>query len=573
MLNDNEHTGEAHFDAVRDGLIGNQIVLETPFGQRPILYADYTASGRNCRQVETQISRLNAMYANPHTQDSATGRASSSWLKEAEHTIKHAVNAGPDDHVICCGFGATGAVHKLQEILGVGIPPASREFVRSALAPALGPRGSEVVDASLRNACPVVFVGPYEHHSNELSWREGAADVVQIGLNEAGEIDLLHLQRELCNPLYTDRVRIGAFSAASNVTGIKTDVIRLSKILHDHGAVLVLDCAASAPYLPVDMHPADEPDSWLDAVYFSPHKFVGGPGSCGVLVFNERLYRRDLPPTQCAGGTVRYVWKHGHDFIENVEARESAGTPGVPQIIRAALSLKLQAEVGLEAIAAREHWALSKALTAWKSRPEIKILGPCDADKQIGIVSFNISDPRGQDLHPRFVTTLLSDLFGIQTRAGCSCAGPYGHDLLGIDDTTTLNIRDAVLGGNAGLRPGWCRVSLHWVMSDAEIDYLIDAVEFVARDGWLFLQNYSFDPATGMWEYCDNRPAETCCFPTHLLSEPDREPDSQPEDRALLFKQTMEHAIQTAERLKRSKTGRSGVLDRDLEPVRYFSLP
>jgi selenocysteine lyase/cysteine desulfurase len=573
MSNDNENTGEAHFKDVREALTGNQIVLETPFGKRPIVYADYTASGRASHQVEAHISRLNAMYANPHTQDSATGRASSDWLRQAERTIKRSVNAGPDDHVICCGSGATGAVHKLQEILGVGIPPASRDFIRSALAPTLGPRGGEVVEASLRAASPVIFIGPYEHHSNELSWRESSAEIVQIGLSEDGQIDLLHLQRELCNPLYTGRIRIGAFSAASNVTGIKTDVNKLSRILHSHDAILVLDCAASAPYLPIDMHPQDAPDSALDAVYFSPHKFVGGPGSCGVLVFNDRLYRDDLPPTQCAGGTVRYVWKHGHDFIEDVEARESAGTPGVPQIVRAALAMKLQAEVGLDAIAAREHWALNKAFSAWKPNAAIKILGPADADKQIGIVSFNVSDPRGQDLHPRFVTTLLSDLFGIQSRAGCSCAGPYGHDLLDIDDTMTLDIRDAVLDGNAGLRPGWCRVSLHWVMSDAEIEYLIDAVEFIARDGWLFLQNYNFDPVTGMWDSCEKRPPETCCFPSQILDDPGTQPVREDKDRGALFRHALEQAERLAARLGQNQTPGSGVLDEALEPVRYFTLP
>ena len=499
-------------------MIGRDAMLTTPFGERLMVYADYTASGRALRQVETQIERLSGLYANPHTVDSATGRASAAWMHQAEAIIRQAVNAGPQDCLIACASGATGAIHKLQEILGLAIAPASRDRIGSAIAGRLGPDGRQTIEDALAADCPVIFVGPYEHHSNELSWRESLGEVVTIGLAPDGGIDLAHLEAALRNPRWLGRRRIGAFSAASNVTGIKSDVIALARLLHAHDAILCLDSAASAPYLPIDMHPAAAPDAWIDAVYFSPHKFIGGPGACGILLFNEALYRRDLPPTQSAGGTVRYVTKTGHDFIEEIEPRERAGTPGVPQLVRAALALQAQAEIGHEEIGRLEHAALERAMSHWGQNPQIDILGEAAPDRRIGIVSFNLLNPQGEILHPRLVTTLLNDLFGIQSRAGCSCAGPYGHDLLGIDAAQSEAIRAAVLGGEAGLRPGWCRVSLHWVMEAEEVDYLIRAVEFLAAEGWRFAPLYAFDTAHGAWRWRGLAPVEPVCFDEALVA-------------------------------------------------------
>lgn len=557
---------------VRENVIGAADDLVTPFGRRPLLYADYTASGRGVQQIEDHLARLGAVYANPHTQDSATGRASGAWLKDAERIIKRAVNAGPEDCLIACGSGATGAVHKLQEILGLVVPPASRERMLGSLADVLGSDDVRKVETALKADCPVVFVGPYEHHSNELSWRESLAEVVMVGLDSDGGIDYAQLERELCDPAYLGRQRIGAFSAGSNVTGVKTDVVRLAKLLHAHDTILCLDCAASAPYLPIDMHPAGEPDAAIDAVYFSPHKFVGGPGSAGLLLFNQALYRSDLPPTQCAGGTVRYVWKDGHDFIEGTEARERAGTPGVPQVARAALALQLQSQVGHDVIEAREHAALHKAFDVWQGHDAIEILGEQDPDRRIGIVSFNIRDPHGDVLHPRLVTVLLNDLFGIQSRAGCSCAGPYGHALLDIDDSHTQKIRDAVLDGHAGMRPGWCRVSLHWLMSDAEIDYLIEAVTFIADQGWRFMSLYAFDSASGAWNWRGEAVESPQTLPEDVMA-PLRTTLRDATPRPDRFRQTLETARETAGRLQACEEKSFGCLCEDLEPVRYFSVP
>ena len=560
---------------IRKSMMGHDACLETPFGSRPLLYADYTASGRNLTLVEQQMQRLASIYANPHTQDSATGRASGQWLKEAEATIKAAVNAGPNDCLIACGAGATGAVHKLQEILGVALPPNSREQVFNAVAGELGPRGRELVDESLRKHSPVVFIGPYEHHSNELSWRESLAEVISIGLTPDGQIDLQQLKRELCNPDHVGRFKLGAFSAASNVTGVRTDVAALAKLLHAHGAILCLDCAASAPYLKIDMHPENDPQARVDVVYFSPHKFVGGPGACGVLVFDKAIYREDLPPTQSAGGTVKYVWKDGHDFIDDVEARESAGTPGVPQIVRAALALQLQAEIGLDTIARREHAALKTAFACWQRHDRIHVLGPQCPNARIGIVSFNIDDPRGGVIHPRLVTVLLNDLFGIQSRAGCSCAGPYGHDLLNIDAEQTRHIRKAVLNGNAGVRPGWCRVSLHWTMDEDDIDYLVKAVEFIADHGWKFVDLYDFNPACGQWSWRGDcfEPVAEQGFPATLLGEQPTQPTASTDKRSSLYRDAMLAAHDQADALAKTSGHPSGQFNNELERVRFFTLP
>ncbi|WP_203291762.1 aminotransferase class V-fold PLP-dependent enzyme [Maricaulis parjimensis] len=539
-----ETTAARALETLRKGLSGTGQTLTTPFGLRPFLYADYTASGRVYEPIEHVMAGLAADYANPHTEDSATGRASNAWMREAEKRIKRAVNAGPQDCLLACASGATGAIHKFQEILGLAVPPASRK--------ALGV-------AADRRADTVVFLGPYEHHSNELSWRESLAETVSIPLDEEGGIDLAALAAELADPRHAGKRKIGAFSAASNVTGVKSDVRALARLLHAHDAILCLDCAASAPYLPIDVHPSGDPEARIDAVYFSPHKFIGGPGSCGLLLFHAALYDATLPPTQSAGGTVRYVWPDGHDFIEDIEARERAGTPGVPQLVRAALALQLQAEIGHALIARREHAALEAAFEAWQAHPRIEILGPQDPSRRIGIVAFNLRDSHGGVVPPRLVTRLLNDLFGIQSRAGCSCAGPYGHALLGLDEAATQAIRQQVLAGETGARPGWCRVSLHWAMTSKEVQYLIEAVLLLADHAARLASQYVCDAITGGWQHSQDRP-ETGCFPVSLLCEtgsPACAPAKRLDETAIA--RLREHALEDARALAETLSVGAGI--------------
>jgi len=555
---------------LREQTIGADSPIDTVFGRRLMVYCDYTASGRSLLFAERYLQGLLQGYANTHTEDDVTGRSMSRLLHEAEHAIKSAVNAGPDGRIVACGTGATGAVDKLQQILGVALPPATRRQLDGHLEACIGERQAARFREHCRTHQPVVFVGPYEHHSNEISWRQGLATVVAVDLAADGSVDLDHLRRRLRDPAYHGRPRIGSFSAASNVTGMRTPVHEIASLLHRHDAVACFDYAASGPYVDIDMNPGG--DGWLDAVFVSPHKFLGGPGSSGILVFNERLYRRDLPPTVAGGGTVDYVSPEDQDFISDVEEREKAGTPGILQTLRAALAFEIKRAVSVERIEARESALLAKVLAAWTATDGIEILGNPDPSRRIGIVSFNLRDPRGGHLHPKFVTALLNDLFGIQSRAGCSCAGPYGHRLLGIDACTSEQYRAWVRKGYHGIKPGWCRISLHFAMDDVEVDYVIAAVRFVARSGHRLLPLYGFDPVTGAWRHREDaeRPppfsleAALRAAPLHSTALPAAE-------RASLFAGYLDEARRLAERLGEPAGRPASVLDGQFGELQFFT--
>ncbi len=565
---------------LREQIIGADATFATPYGERLMVYCDYTASGRCLRLIEDYLQGLQEIYANTHTEDDITGRSMSRLLHEAEAAIKAAVNAGPQGRLIACGTGATGAIDKLQQILGIALPPATRAALDELLAGYLGER-TEAFSAHLEASQPVVFVGPYEHHSNEISWRLGLASVVEVGLDAEGGIDLAELERLLELPEYRHRRRIGSFSAASNVTGMRSDVYALATVLHRHGAIACFDYAAAAPYVAIDMNPpprAPGDDPAIDAVFLSPHKFLGGPGASGILVFNERLYRADLAPSVSAGGTVDYVGPDDQDFIADIEEREKAGTPGVLQTLKAALAFQVKERVGIEAIEARERELTARALRRWAEEDAIEVLGHPDPGRRIGILSFNVRDPHGGYLHPKLVTALLNDLFGIQSRAGCSCAGPYGHRLLAIDRPTSQRYRQAVRSGHCGLKPGWCRLGLHYVMDDAEADYVIEAVRFVARHGHLFLPEYRFELATGTWTHR----RETARLPEFGLAEALRSarpagPGLGPRLRAQLYRHYLAEARGWAERLGRQRpeaaVPRLTRLPGELGELQFFTLP
>jgi len=565
------------FDFLRSQVVGADAAVSTPFGERLMVYADYTASGRCLGLVEQYIQNLQRIYANTHTEDDISGRSMTHLLEQAEHAIKRSVNAGPGGRIICVGTGATGAIDKLQQLVGVALPPATRQTLTTMMEEALGTEAHAEFTDYLHQHQPVVFVGPYEHHSNEISWRENLATVVEVRLDAEGAIDLQHLESLLKDPAYLGRKRIGSFSAASNVTGMRSPVHEIARLLHQHDAIACFDYAASAPYVEIDMNPAPgkyEGDASLDAVFISPHKFLGGPGAMGVLVFNERIYQRDLPPSVSAGGTVDYVGPNCQDFIAAIEEREKPGTPGVLQVLKASMAFQIKDQVGVEAIERRENELLDRCFSRWQSNPRIEILGNPDPDRRISIISFNLKDHRDKYLHPKFVTSLLNDLFGIQSRAGCSCAGPYGHRLLDIDFEKSEQYRKWIGKGFSGIKPGWCRISLHYVMDDIEVDFILNAVEFVADQGYRFLPLYNFDVHSGAWLHKSDgvclegfsldAALECCGYQSRALGQ---------NERQHLYSAFLCEATEMAGELASQQAAEEHLLDAELESLKFFSVP
>jgi selenocysteine lyase/cysteine desulfurase len=562
------------FEWLRSQVVGIDSQIDTPFGQRILVYCDYTASGRSLLFIERYLLSLQRLYANTHTEDDITGRSMTQLLHDAEAVIKRSLNAGPAGKIVACGTGATAAIHKLQEIVGVAIPPATLEALQGALGAFLGDERAAAFRRRQAELGPVVFVGPYEHHSNEVSWRHGLATVVEVRLAADGGIDLGHLEALLQEPAYRDRLRIGSFSAASNVTGMKSPTREIAELLHMHDAFACFDFAASGPYVEIDMNPprtAGGADGSFDAVFLSPHKFLGGPGSSGVLVFNERLYHRELPPTVCGGGTVDYVSEIDQDFVADVEAREKAGTPGVLQTLKTALAFQLKHAITPARIEAYEARLLRRAFERWSHEPRIEILGNPDPARRIAIVSFNIRAPGGTYLHPKFVTALLNDLFGIQSRAGCSCAGPYGHRLLDIGRDVSETYRDWVRKGFHGIKPGWCRVGFHFVMDDTDADYIIDCVRFVAELGHRFLPLYAFDVHTGLWTRTGfSEPQQRFSLLAAIAATACGETALAAEERAIKYREYLDLARTVAETLPADSPGQrpSG---QDFGALKFFA--
>ena len=565
------------FDFLRSEVIGADATVATPFGERLMVYADYTASGRCLGFVEKYLQNLQRIYANTHTEDDISGRSMSHLLEQAESAIKQSVNAGPDGRIIPVGTGATGAIDKLQQIVGVALPPATRRNLTLMLQDLLGDEADARFAEHLRRHQPVVFVGPYEHHSNEISWRENLATVVEVNLDHEGGIDLAHLEELLQEPEYQGRMRIGSFSAASNVTGMRTPVHEIAALLHANDAMACFDYAASAPYVEIDMNPPQGKfpgDASIDAVFISPHKFLGGPGASGVLVFNKRIYHSDLPPSVSAGGTVDYVGPTSQDFIVDIEEREKAGTPGVLQILKAGMAFQVKDHVGVEAIEARESELLRKTFDRWRDHTNIEILGNSDPERRVSIVSFNLKDPNGKYLHPKFVTTLLNDLFGIQSRAGCSCAGPYGHRLLDIGFEKSEQYRKWITKGFCGIKPGWCRVSLHYVMDDIEVDFILDAIEFIADQGFRFLPLYDFDMHTGAWLHkSDSVCLEGFSLDAALSCRGYQSRALGKGERRHLYQAFLAEAHRLAGDLALQQAPAEHRLDAELEDLKFFSVP
>ncbi len=464
--------------------VGRRAYIDTPFGRRLLAYADLTATGRYLHFIEAWIRRVRPFYANTHTAVSSTGRIVSALREKARHVVGCAVGASDEDVVLFTGPGATSAVHKLVGLLGLRISePLEREHGFAASLAA--------------KQRPVVFIGPYEHHSNELPWVESVADVIEIGLDDTGRIDLAHLQRQLF--AHHDRpLKIGSFSAASNVTGILSDVEAIARTLHRGGALALFDYAAAGPYVPIDMHPAD-PEARADAIFLSTHKFVGGPQASGILVAHRDLFRTRTPERP-GGGTVDYVAgarPDAIDYTKKLEEREEGGTPAIVSDVRAGTAFLVKEMVGPDRIRAHEVRLARRALERLTKHPRIQLLGPLEPDR-LAIVSFNV---RG--LHHDLVSALLDHLFGIQNRAGCSCAGPYGHRLLEIDERTSERFRALLHRGVGGVKPGWVRLTIPYYANEDDVEYLLSAIEFVADHGREFVPLYRLGWEDGVWRHVE----------------------------------------------------------------------
>ncbi|HRN29984.1 MAG TPA: aminotransferase class V-fold PLP-dependent enzyme, partial [Terrimesophilobacter sp.] len=476
---------------IRESVIGDDRLMSGPFGPKPVTYADYTASGRALGFIEDFLRKeVLPRYANTHTESSGTGLQTTRLREDARDTIRRAVNGDDDTVVIFTGSGSTGAIDKLVQILGLRVPAAldEKHGIRARMPAA---------------ERPVVFIGPFEHHSNELPWRESIADVVTIHEDADGHIDQQQLAAQL--EAHKDRpLKIGSFSAASNVTGILSDTHAITRLLHEHGALAFWDFAAAGPYVDIEMNPRDAEapgasQARKDAIFLSPHKFIGGPGTPGVLIVDRGILRNPVPAV-VGGGTVSYVSPFGHHYITDPAHREEAGTPAIIESIRAGLVFQLKEAVGVDVIQAHERDLLRRAMTAWDAHPSIQILGNPDAER-LSIVSFVVRLADGRYLHHNAVVAILNDLFGIQARGGCSCAGPYGHHLLGIDNATSAEYETEILRGCEGIKPGWVRVNFNYFVDDDAFEYIVNAVALVAEYGERMLSQYHFDPLTGLWKH------------------------------------------------------------------------
>ncbi|EPJ55289.1 MAG: aminotransferase, class V family [Osedax symbiont Rs2] len=538
---------------IRQSVIGEGMLFDTAFGSKPMIYADYTASGRSLSFLETAISKnVLPFYANTHSETSFTGKQSTKFREQARQAIHRALHTSDRHKVIFTGSGATAAINKLIDMLNLRLPAelnAQYQF-------------EQQIKEQDR---PVVFIGPYEHHSNELPWRESIVTLVSIPLDAQGQIDLAHLEQQLQK--YQGRSQlIGSFSAASNVTGIKTDVTKVSAILKQYGAMSCWDYAAAAPYVGINMQ-RDQ----LDAVFISTHKFIGGPGTPGLLVVNGDCLSNSVPAVP-GGGTVVYVSPESHTFINDIERREEGGTPSIVESIRAGLVFDLQQQVGTEKIEQLEHSYIQRAMQSLSQLPNFQILGGT-SQPRLSILSFNIKH-KDSVLHYGFVVALLNDIFGIQARGGCSCAGPYGHELLDLSMLESSAIEGELHLGNMVLRPGWTRLNFNYFIDEQTFDYLIGALKLVAEHGWRLLASYQFNQSSGTWEYVGGQQCNTMSLQDLLSLALNGE--EGPEQQLVASDQLSSYLAQGSEILLAAKANpdvKPLELSASAEELRWFALP
>lgn len=469
---------ELYFSKFRNNIIGINQQFDSPYGTKQIIYADWIASGRLYSPIEKSIlENFGPFVGNTHSESSITGTSMTKAYHSAKEIIKKHVNARQSDLLVFAGFGMTAAVNKFQRLLGLRVCEQLTKYTNIP-----------------NEEKPVVFITHMEHHSNQTSWLETICDVVIIEPDENGLINLDHFDHLLKH--YQDRkYKFGSFTAASNVTGIHVPYHRLAKMIHEYGGICFVDFAAAAPYVDINMNPED-PMEKLDAIFFSPHKFLGGPGTSGVLIFDSKLYNKRVPDHP-GGGTVDWTNPWGeHRYIQDIEAREDGGTPGFLQAIKTALAIKLKEEMGTVNMAEREKYLLGKAFYWLSSIPSLQILAH-ETMERLGIISFYV-----EDIHYNLMVKLLNDRFGIQVRGGCSCAGTYGHYLLHVDPTRSKRITDKINNGDLSEKPGWVRMSIHPTMTDQELDYILSGIEDSINNIAEWSQDYYYSSKTN--EYFHN---------------------------------------------------------------------
>ncbi|HEY0092642.1 MAG TPA: aminotransferase class V-fold PLP-dependent enzyme [Flavobacterium sp.] len=478
-------TLEKHFEKFRQNIIGIEQEFDSPFGRKKIIYTDWTASGRLYRPIEEKlVNEFGPFVANTHTETTVSGTAMTMAYHESRHIIKHHVNASADDILITTGTGMTGVINKFQRILGLKIPENLKEY-------------AYIPDEKR----PIVFISHMEHHSNQTSWLETIAKVEVIPACEKGLLCMDSFKALL--EKHKDRtLKIASVTSCSNVTGIQTPYYEVAKLMHQNNGVCFVDFACSAPYVDIDMHPKDS-ESYLDAVFFSPHKFLGGPGTSGVLVFNKKLYR-NMIPDHPGGGTVSWTNPWGeHKYVENIEDREDGGTPGFLQVIKTALAIKLKEQMCVTKILEREHELIDYIFSALGNIENINILAGQHKER-LGVISFYIDG-----LHFNLGVKLLNDRFGIQTRGGCSCAGTYGHYLLHVDQETSQKLTDRISCGDLIQKPGWIRMSIHPTTTDAEIEFVCQSIIALAEYHVEWAKEYNYNKQTNEFIHVDAKASES----------------------------------------------------------------
>jgi selenocysteine lyase/cysteine desulfurase len=479
---------ENYFDQYRRNIVGIDSEIDTPYGTKKLVYADWIASGRLYRPIEHRISEdIGPMVGNTHSESTATGKAMTDAYHLAQKIVKHHVNAEDNDVLIFTGSGMTSALAKLQRILGLKIPEQAKNYCHFA-------NGEHYrCKSDSGDNRPVVFITHTEHHSNHTSWFETIADVVVLEPASDLRVNPDSLRKEIVK--YAGRpLLIGSFSACSNVTGYMPDYYELSEIMHQHNGYCFVDFAASAPYVNIDMHPAVKLRH-LDAVFFSPHKFLGGPGSAGVLIFNKELYKNNTPDTP-GGGTVKWTNRWGgYSYITDIEVKEDGGTPGFLQGIKAALAVTLKENMDTIKIRERESELIRITFTELSKIEGLHILAG-NILERLGVFSFYVDN-----IHHNLITTVLNDRFGIQVRGGCSCAGTYGHFLLDVDFSMSKEITDKIDAGDLSMKPGWVRLSLHPTMTNAELYFILDAIRQTVENAEKWKSDYNYDSHTNEFQH------------------------------------------------------------------------